>query len=234
MPTATISFSTTFAGVGNAAYESMLLAMASTKVSGAAATKALTKSISSAAGIDEETVVIDVAELVEGSFNFDFGEAFTSVATAYEDPSTRSTLDHALQVAVASGLPSVSASDVTRLKASFPRQLSSANPLPSARSSTAPEVRRLASLEVLYAIQVQLGNGADTSAQVTTIDTVKVATSAARGFEKAAEENPALADLAGVALMLATPEPPRVVVVVEYEVTQTGIYSKFRREHHRQ
>merc|ERR1719482_953582 len=35
----------------------------------------------------------------------------------------------------------------------------------------------------------------------------------------AAEADPALADLAGVSLMLATPEPPRVAVVVEYEVT---------------
>ena len=212
----------------------MLLAMASTKVSGAAATKALTTSISLAAGIDEETVVIDVAELVEGSFNFDFGEAFTSLATAYEDPSTKSTIDHALQVAVASGLPSVSASDVTRLTASFPRQLSSVNALPSARSSTAPEARRLARVEVEYAMRVQLGTGADISAEIAAVDTVNVATSAAQGFEKAAEANLALADLAGVSLMLTTPEPPRVAVVVEYEVTQTGTYSKFRREHHRQ
>ena len=234
MPTATISFSIAFAGVGNAAYEAMLLAMASTKVPGAAATKSLTKSISSAAGIDEETVAMDVAELVQGSFNFDFGEAFTSVATAYEDPSTRSALDHALQVAVASGLPSVSASDVTRLKASFPRQLSSANPLPSARSSTVPEVRRLARVEVEYVMRVPLGTGADISAEIAAVDTVNVATSAARGFQKAAEANPALAHLANVAVTFATPEPPRVAVVVEYEVTQTGAYSKFRREHHRQ
>ena len=144
MPTATISFSTTFAGVGNAAYESMLLAMASTKVSGAAATKALTKSISSATGIDEKAVVMDVAELLEGSFDFDFGEAATAFATAYEDPSKRSILDQALQVAVASGLTGISASDVTRWTPSFPRQLSSVNPLPSARSITVPKARRLA------------------------------------------------------------------------------------------
>ena len=52
---------------------------------------ALAESIAAASGFDAETVVTitKVAEAVEGSLDFDFGEAAPALARAYEDPALR-------------------------------------------------------------------------------------------------------------------------------------------------
>ena len=56
--------------------------------------------------------VTKVAELVEGSLDFNFGEAAASFANAYENPSTKASIERTLQDALATGLDGVDASAV--------------------------------------------------------------------------------------------------------------------------
>ena len=103
----------------------MVEALASNE-SGDTVRMALAASISAASGVAAETVAVtEVAEAVEGSLDFDFGEAAASVASAYEDPDLRTDIERTLEVALASGLPNVNASAVTILGiASAARSLS--------------------------------------------------------------------------------------------------------------
>ena len=136
----------------------MVEALAS-KESGDTVRMALAASISAASGVAAETVAVtEVAEAVEGSLDFDFGEAAASVASAYEDPDLRADIERTLEVALASGLPNVNASAVTILGISpdARRVSGSSRTLLAAARKAAFRARRLASLSIDYTIEVRV------------------------------------------------------------------------------
>jgi hypothetical protein len=197
---ATVSGKFTFAGADEAAQDAIVQALLSNRSSDAIK-EALAQSITSEAGIDGEIIVTEVLASVEGTLEFNFGEAAAFFATAYEDPNTKGDIEHTLQVAFASGLPDVNASAVKIIGA-----------VPSAG-------RRLTgSTRVNFAIAAPLGTSRKISAQVTAIDTSTIAAKTAEGFREVAEAKPEIAGLAEVEPMLAPPESPTIALVVEYEV----------------
>lgn len=198
-----VSSEFTFGGADQEAQDALVQALQD-EDSGKAVKEALAESVAASAGIDADNVVItEVMESVEGQLEFDFGDASASFAAAYENPDTKKEIERTLQTAVASGLLFVDPSDVTILGVTSARAL---------------HARRLSGTSVDYAIKVPLGKGADVAAEVTEIDTSIVAASAAQGLAEVAAENPDFADLASVEVVLAEPEPPKVELVVEYEV----------------
>ena len=108
---ATVSGKFTFAGADEAAQDAIVQALLSNR-SSEAIKEALAQSITSEAGIDGEIIVTEVLASVEGTLEFNFGEAAAFFATAYEDPNTKGDIEHTLQVALASGLAEVNASAV--------------------------------------------------------------------------------------------------------------------------
>jgi hypothetical protein len=198
-----VSSEFTFGGADEEAQDALVQALQDEE-SGKAVKKALAESVAASAGINAADVVItEVTESVEGSLEFDFGDASESFAAAFENPDTKKEIERTLQTAVASGLLFVDPSDVTILGVSSARAL---------------HARRLSGTSVDYAIKVPLGKGAEVAAEVTEIDTSIVAASAAQGLKEVAAENPEFKALATVEVVLAEPEPPRVELVVEYEV----------------
>ena len=200
-------------GADETSHEAIVQVFAA-NASGEAATAAVAKSISSAAGIDEEITSAQAAESVEGSLEFEFGEDAAAFGLAYEDASTRVAVEQIFRDALARNLLDVNASDVKLSIRSIGRQLAGARAiLPSAplklKGSSLPRAlgpglllpnaRRLASHVVDYGIRAHIGTGAGVSTQVTAINTSGVTTSLARLLQEAAAANPALADLADVA-----------------------------------
>jgi hypothetical protein len=221
---ATVSGAFVLSGGDAAAHEAMVEALASNE-SGDTVRMALAASISAASGVAAETVAVtEVAEAVEGSLDFDFGEAAASVASAYEDPDLRADIERTLEVALASGLPNVNASAVTILGISpdARRVSGSSRTLLAAARKAAFRARRLASLAIDYAIEVPLGTGAEIADEVTAIETSSVSTSVADGFREVAEAHPAVAELADVQPVLAPPEAPTTSLIVEYEVAASA------------
>jgi len=198
-----VSSEFTFGGADQEAQDALVQALQDEE-SGKAVKKALEESVAASAGINADNVVItEVKESVEGSLEFDFGDASESFAAAFENPDTKKEIERTLQTAVASGLLFVDPSDVTILGVTSARAL---------------HARRLSGTSVDYAIKVPLGKGAEVAAEVTEMDTSTVAASAAKGLQQVAAENPEFKALATVEVVLAELEPPKVELVVEYEV----------------
>jgi hypothetical protein len=204
--TSTVSSEFSIAGANEEAQEALVEALLAPS-SSAAVKESFAESIAESAGIDAEKVEItEVAESVEGSLEFDFGDSAADVEAAYANPETKAVIEETLQTAVASGLDDVEKDDVTILGVGGSRRLGSDGS------------RRLAGTAVDYAIKVPLGTGATVAAAVTAMDTTAVASNAAQGMKEAAAENTALAELATVEVVVAPPPPPTVEIVVEYEV----------------